>query len=97
MCAAPILILDEPTAALDASAERAVMQALERLMAGRTTFVIAHRLSTVRDADQILVLEAGRIVEHGRHAELLARSGRYAQLTRLQQASTPAPALLRAG
>ncbi|WP_338035995.1 lipid A export permease/ATP-binding protein MsbA [Halorhodospira abdelmalekii] len=81
---APLLILDEATSALDSESERAIQQALERLMQGRTTFVIAHRLATVENADQILVLEQGRIVECGRHAELLARGGRYAGLYRLQ-------------
>jgi ABC-type multidrug transport system fused ATPase/permease subunit len=81
---APILILDEPTSALDATTEARVMQGLERLMAGRTTFVIAHRLSTVRRADVILVLDEGRIVEQGRFAELVARGGRFATLHRTQ-------------
>ena len=81
---APILILDEPTAALDAESEGLVMGALERLMRGRTTFIIAHRLSTVRDADQIVVLEHGRVVEQGRHDELMRRQGTYAHLVRLQ-------------
>ena len=77
---APILILDEPTASLDMLAERAVLAALDRLRAGRTTFVIAHRLSTVRDADRILVLEAGTIVSQGRHDELLRISPLYQRL-----------------
>ncbi|MGS1115918.1 lipid A export permease/ATP-binding protein MsbA [Castellaniella sp. UC4442_H9] len=81
---APILILDEATSALDNEAERQVQASLERLMAGRTTLVIAHRLSTVQKADRIVVLDAGRIVETGRHAELLARGGLYASLYRLQ-------------
>jgi ABC-type multidrug transport system fused ATPase/permease subunit len=84
---APLLILDEPTAALDAAAEREVMQALERLMRGRTTFVIAHRLSTIRNADLILVLENGRVVEQGRHTDLIQRAGRYAKLVQMQIAA----------
>lgn len=81
---APVLVLDEPTAALDAESEAFVMSALERLMRGRTTFIIAHRLSTIRDADVIVVLERGAVVEQGRHAELLARGGQYARLVELQ-------------
>lgn len=81
---APILILDEATSALDNESERLVQDALERLMQGRTTLVIAHRLSTVENADLIAVLSQGRIVESGSHAELLARNGTYAQLYRLQ-------------
>jgi ATP-binding cassette, subfamily B, bacterial MsbA len=77
---APILILDEATSALDTESERYIQQALEELMKGRTTFVIAHRLSTVENADRILVLEKGQIVEQGSHAELLATQGRYAFL-----------------
>jgi ATP-binding cassette, subfamily B, beta-glucan exporter len=82
----PILILDEATSALDAATETRVSGALRRLMAGRTTFVIAHRLSTVRDADEILVFEAGRIVERGKFADLLARNGRFSALVESQLA-----------
>ena len=81
---APILILDEPTAALDATTEALVMQGLEKLTEGRTTFVIAHRLSTVRRADAILVLDQGRIAEQGRFAELVARGGHFARLYETQ-------------
>ncbi len=92
---APILLLDEATSALDSESERLVQGALRDLMRGRTTLVIAHRLSTVRDADQIVVLDAGRIVETGSHEALVARGGAYARLHRLQladdgEAATPA-------
>jgi ATP-binding cassette, subfamily B, bacterial len=76
----PVLVLDEATSALDVQTERAVGEALERLAEGRTTIVIAHRLSTVRDADQIAVLDGGSVVERGTHEELLAAGGRYAEL-----------------
>ncbi|MFL5576215.1 MAG: ABC transporter ATP-binding protein [Gemmatimonadaceae bacterium] len=80
----PILILDEATSALDTESERLVQEAIDRLLAGRTVFVIAHRLSTVEHADQILVLDRGRIVERGTHAELLALRGAYWRLHSLQ-------------
>lgn len=81
---APILILDEATSALDTQSERQIQTALEQLMKGRTTLVIAHRLSTVEHADRILVLDKGQIIEQGRHDELLQRQGVYAHLHRLQ-------------
>lgn len=87
---APILLLDEATSALDAESEAKVQEALKRLSVGRTVLVIAHRLSTVRDADRIVALEDGRVAEIGKHDELIARNGLYARLARLQFQSTGA-------
>ncbi|MDH3662345.1 MAG: ATP-binding cassette domain-containing protein, partial [Alphaproteobacteria bacterium] len=81
----PILILDEATSALDSLTEQQIQTALSKLASGRTTLMIAHRLSTVVDADQILVIEDGRMVERGRHHELLAREGSYAEMWARQQ------------
>ena len=85
---APVLILDEATSHLDAVNETAIRKELETLKANRTTIIIAHRLSTVRDADKIVVMEEGRIVETGRHEELLKKGGLYARLISRQLAST---------
>jgi ABC-type multidrug transport system ATPase subunit len=88
---APILILDEPTSSIDSKTEGVILDALDRLMEGRTTFLIAHRLSTIRHADLILVMNGGRLVEHGAHDELLARDGLYAQLHAAQTQVRHAP------
>jgi len=81
---APILLLDEATSALDSESERLVQSALEKLMAGRTSIVIAHRLSTVEAADRVIVLDQGCVVEQGTHAELIARGGLFSRLHALQ-------------
>jgi ATP-binding cassette subfamily B protein len=94
---APLLLLDEATSALDAESERLVQRALERLMSRRTTIVIAHRLATVRAADRIIVMDQGRIVEQGRHDDLVAKSGLYARLAQLQFEGQAAPRQVKAG
>jgi len=91
---APILVLDEPTSALDAESETLVLQALANLQHGRTTLVIAHRLSTVRQADRLLVLGGGRIIEQGTHPELLRADGAYAHLARLQDLQSQGTSVL---
>jgi ATP-binding cassette, subfamily B, heavy metal transporter len=85
----PILIFDEATSALDSHSEAAIVDAMRTVAAGRTTLVIAHRLSTVVDADKIIVLDQGRVIEEGSHTELIAQQGRYAQMwaMQLQEAS----------
>ena len=92
---APILLLDEATSALDTESEAQVQAALERLMAGRTVVMIAHRLSTVRGADRIHVIDSGRVVESGSHAELVARGGLYSRLARAQNLDVELPVLER--
>jgi len=87
---APILLLDEPTSALDTAAERRVQRALAMLSRGRTTLVVAHRLSTIVDADRICVLHGGRLVEQGRHADLVDQGGLYARLYRGHEEGAPA-------
>jgi ATP-binding cassette subfamily B protein len=82
----PVLVLDEATSSVDPRTERSIQRTLELLTKGRTTLVVAHRLSTVRHADRILVIREGRVVEQGRHEELLAKDGVYAELLRTQQA-----------
>jgi ATP-binding cassette subfamily B protein len=94
----PILVLDEATSALDAATERKLQKALEEVMKGRTTFVIAHRLATIRNADRILVFEHGRIIETGTFDDLVAKGGRFAELARAQfMATEPAHKEVTAG
>jgi subfamily B ATP-binding cassette protein MsbA len=88
---APILILDEPTAALDSQSEQLVIEALERLMRGRTVVTVAHRLSTIRDVGRIFVFKDGVVAEQGTHDQLLALGGIYAELHRIQTAAGSAP------
>jgi subfamily B ATP-binding cassette protein MsbA len=91
---APILLLDEATSALDSESERLIQDALAKLTTGRTSLVVAHRLSTIRAADLIVVMDAGRIAEQGSHAQLLARDGIYSRLHRLQQGDVIAEEVL---
>jgi len=79
-----ILILDEPTSALDAKSEKIITKSVESLLKGRTTFIVAHRLSTIRKADRILVLKGGKLVEEGSHNDLVKKNGEYAKLYKLQ-------------
>jgi ATP-binding cassette subfamily B protein len=92
-----VVVLDEATAHLDSESEAAVQRALKTALAGRTSLVIAHRLSTIREADQILVIDGGRVVEHGRHADLLAAGGLYADLYQTQFARQEAALVGLAG
>jgi subfamily B ATP-binding cassette protein MsbA len=87
---APVLLLDEATSALDTESERLVQEALQRLMQGRTTLIVAHRLSTIQHADRIVVMERGRIAEQGSHAQLMALDGLYARLQNNAVRATPA-------
>jgi ATP-binding cassette subfamily B protein len=87
------MIFDEATSSLDSKSERAILAAIREIATGHTSLVIAHRLSTVVDADQIVVLDQGEIVEVGAHAQLLAHEGRYAELWRIQQAESEHPEL----
>ena len=80
LCLPPMLILDEATSSIDTRTEIRIQKAFAKMMEGRTSFIVAHRLSTIREADVILVMEAGHIVEQGRHDELLAKGGYYAKL-----------------
>jgi ABC-type multidrug transport system fused ATPase/permease subunit len=94
---APILILDEPTSSIDSRTEAKILDALDRLMVGRTTFIVAHRLSTLRRADRIFLFNDGGLVEHGSHEDLLDRQGLYAQLHAIQTGRAPAPVISEPG
>jgi ATP-binding cassette subfamily B protein len=93
----PILLLDDPTAAIDPETEEEILEAMDRAMAGRTTFVVAHRLSTLRRADLVVVMEAGRIVQRGTHRELMGRTGHYLRAAKLQLADDESLRLLGVG
>jgi ATP-binding cassette subfamily B protein len=84
---APILVFDEATSSLDSRSEKAIQAAIEDVSRGNTTLIIAHRLSTITHADQIIVLDHGRVAEQGNHASLIAKNGLYAQMWEMQQAS----------
>ena len=88
LCLPPMLILDEATSSIDTRTEMLIQEAFDRMMQGRTSFIVAHRLSTIRNADEILVMKDGSIIEQGNHEELLAKGGFYADLYNSQFEST---------